>query len=224
MDNLAEKLIENYKKMPDKICLIQNDKKITYKDLYNMVSNFKRYLEKNKIKKGQKVLVLVPMSIELYVSLLAVWSIGAVPCFMDTGFIKHGINKNDFLDINAIIGINKYIIYSNINKNLKKLKTKINVNKIFMTNILKELNIEKLEKDFPAILTYTSGTTGKPKIAARTHEFLESQGEILKNTINYENEDIELSSMPIFTLSNINAGITTVIIDGNFSNLRKIKC
>ena len=211
MDNLAEKLIENYKKMPDKICLIQNDKKITYKDLYNMVSNFKRYLEKNKIKKGQKVLVLVPMSIELYVSLLAVWSIGAVPCFMDTGFIKHGINKNDFLDINAIIGINKYIIYSNINK-------------IFMTNILKELNIEKLEKDFPAILTYTSGTTGKPKIAARTHEFLESQGEILKNTINYENEDIELSSMPIFTLSNINAGITTVIIDGNFSNLRKIKC
>lgn len=223
MNNLAEKLIENYEKMPDKICLIQKDKKITYKDLYNMVSNFKKYLENKGIKKGQKILVLVPMSIELYVTLLAVWSIGAIPCFMDAGFIKQGIYKNDFLDINAIIGIDKYIIYSNINKNLKKLKIKINVNKIFMTNILKKLNIEKIEKDFPAILTYTSGTTGKPKIAARTHEFLKNQGEILNDTINYEQQDIELSSMPIFTLSNINAGITTVIIDGNFSNLRKIK-
>ena len=54
-------------------------------------------------------------------------------------------------------------------------------------------------------MTYTSGTTGKPKIAVRTHKFLNIQGEILKNTINYESSDIEVSTMPIFTLSNINA-------------------
>ena len=220
MNNLANKLVQNYEKIPNKICLIEKDKVVTYKELYNIVSNFKDYLLKQGIKKGDKVLVLVPMSIELYAALLSVWSIGAVPCFMDAGFIKSGMHKNDFDDVNAIIGITKYIMYSNINKNLRKLKIRVNVNNACdkKDNVLE---VEKVEKDFPAILTYTSGTTGKPKITARTHEFLEEQGKILEENLNYEELDIELSSMPIFTLCNINVGITTVITNGNFSNLGK---
>lgn len=217
--NLAYKLLENYNKMPDKICLIQNDEKIIYQELYSKVSNFKKYLENKGIKKGNKVLVLVPMSIELYVTLLSIWSIGATPCFMDAGFIKTGMKKNEFNDIDAVIGITKYILYSNINKNLSNLNLKINVNVINKLKDNIELKIEEVENDFPGILTYTSGTTGKPKIAARSHEFLQFQGEILEESINYEENDIELSSIPIFTLSNINVGITTVIADGNYSNL-----
>ena len=220
MNNLASKLIQNCEKMPDKICLVQKERKVTYKDLKNMVSNFKDYLEKKGIKKGQKVLVLVPMSIELYVTLISVWAIGAVPCFMDAGFIRNGMHKNDFDDINAVIGITQYIVYSNINKNLRKLKIKVNTNNIGKATENK-LEIEEVESNFPAIITYTSGTTGKPKIAARTHEFLGYQGQILEQTINYEDKDIEISSVPIFTLSNINVGITTVIADGNFSDLGK---
>ncbi len=220
MNNLVGKLIQNCEKMPDKICLIQKWRKVTYKDLYKMVSNFKEDLEKKGIRRGQKVLVLVPMSIELYVTLLSIWAIGAVPCFMDAGFIRNGMYKNDFDNIDAVIGFTKYIIYSNINKNLRNLKIKVNTNKIG-TIISKKLKIAEVENGFSAILTYTSGTTGKPKIAARTHEFLGYQGEILEQTINYEDTDIEISSVPIFTLSNINVGITTVITDGNFSNLGK---
>ena len=62
---------------------------------------------------------------------------------------------------------------------------------------------------------------GTPKIAARSHKFLQIQGEILEKNLNYENTDIELSSVPIFTLSNINVGITTVIADCNYSSLEK---
>lgn len=218
MNNLADKLIQNYKNMPDKVCIIQKENKITYKDLYNIVANFKEQLEKDGIKKGDKVLVLVPMSIELYVSLLAVWAIGAVPCFMDEGFIKSGMNKNDFNDINAIIGTTKYILYSNINSNLRKLKIRVNVNKIGNREN-NRLEVTSVYPNTSAILTYTSGTTGKPKVASRTHEFLEWQGKILEQTINYEDTDVEISSMPIFTLSNINVGITSVIADGDFSNL-----
>ena len=220
MNNLANKLVENYKIMPDKICLVQKGRKITYKELKNLVSNFKIHLEKKGIKKGDKVLVLVPMSINLYVTLISLWTIGAIPCFMDAGFIRNGINKNDFDNINAVIGTTKYLLYSNINKNLRKLKIKINSNKIVDIEE-KSLKIVDIEKDYPAILTYTSGTTGKPKIASRTHEFLKCQGEILKQTINYEKTDIEISSVPIFTLSNINVGITTIITDANFSDLSK---
>lgn len=221
MNNLAFELIENYKRNPDKKVIIEKDIEITYSDLYKKVSSFQKYLLNQNIKKGHKVLVLVPMSTKLYITLLSLWAIGAIPCFMDEGFIKNGMKKNEFNDINAIIGIGKYIIYSNINSNLRKLKNKINAKVINKLKDEQELKVEEIEKDFSGILTYTSGTTGKPKIASRSHEFLKCQGRILDENLNYENNDIEISSVPIFTLSNINAGITTVIADANFSNLGK---
>ena len=218
MNNLAYKLVQNYEKMPNRICLVEKDKQYTYKELYNIVANFKNYLVKLGIKKGDKVLVLVPMSVSLYAALLSIWAIGATPCFMDAGFIKSGMNKNDFSDINALIGITKYMLYSNVNKNLRKLKIKVNVNNACDVKDA-VLEVEEVEKETSAIMTYTSGTTGKPKITSRTHEFLISQGEILENTLNFDEDDIELSSMPIFTLSNIYIGITTIITNGNFANL-----
>lgn len=219
--NLANQLVINRNNNPNKVCLIQNNKEITYNELYRKVANFKKYLEDKGIKKENKVLVLIPMSIDLYVTLLSVWAIGATVCFMDAGFIKNGMKNNEFEDINAVIGINKYIIYSNINTNLRKLNIKINTNVIEKLQDVGDLKIQDIDSDLPAIMTYTSGTTGKPKIAARSHEFLENQANILQKHLNYESGDIELSTIPIFTLSNIDIGITTVIAEAKFSNLGK---
>ena len=223
MNNLSYELVESYKKEPDKIVIIDKSEQMTYKKLYKKVASFKEYLLKKGIKKGQKVLVLVQMSKELYIVLLSLWSIGAIPCFMDAGFIKSGMKNNEYNNIQAIIGTKKYILYSKINNNLKKLKTKIDVSIINKLEIKDPLEIQEVEKHFPAILTYTSGTTGTPKIASRSHTFLKCQEKILINTLNYEEEDIEISSIPIFTLSNISAGIATLIAEANFSNLGKTK-
>jgi acyl-CoA synthetase (AMP-forming)/AMP-acid ligase II len=217
--NLANNLVENFREKPDKVCLIQGDSEVDYKELYNKVALFANYLKNKGIGKGSNVLVLVPMSINLYVTLLAIWSIGATACFMDAGFIKNGMKKNKFEEIDSIIGKPVYLLYANINKNLRKLKKKINVHVVDKLSGDNDLQVLEVDKNDPAILTYTSGTTGTPKIAARSHEFLEIQGNILKDCLNYENNDIEISSIPIFTLSNIDVGITTCIADGNFTNL-----
>lgn len=221
MNNLAGSLIRNFEIKPDKVCLVQEGQKITYKNLYEKVVAFKHFMKEKGITKGSKVLVLVPMSIELYVTLISLWSIGAIPCFMDAGFIKSGMKNNDFDDIQAVIGIKKYLLYSYINRNLKRVKKRINVAQINSLHSEEKLEIEEVEESYPAIITYTSGSTGKPKIAERTHEFLRIQGEILEEYLNYEEKDVELSSVPIFTLSNINVGITTIIANANFTNLAK---
>ena len=226
--NLAGNLIVNKDEIPNRICLIEKDVKINYFDLFKKVVEFSSYLKEQEIGKGTKVLVLVPMSINLYITLLSLWAIGAVPCFMDAGFIKSGMKNNEFDDIEAVIGISKYIMYSKVNKNLKQLNKKINVNvldkideKVNFYEIINDYEIEDLSEEFPAIYTYTSGTTGRPKIACRSHRFLQDQADILSKTIRYEENDVELSTIPIFTLSNINFGITTVIAEANFSNLGK---
>lgn len=230
MNNLAEKLIENYERYPEKTILIQENRSLTYGDLLLRVTLFKNYLKSKGVKKGDKVLILEQMSIELYVTLLSLWSIGAIPCFMDAGFIKNNINKTEFDDISAIIGSTGYLLYSNVNKNLKKLKIKINSKVIeklskdkSLSSILgeEEFSIESLEDDFSAIYTYTSGSTGKPKVISRSHKFLLLQAEILAENLDYEQKDIELSTVPIFTLSNIYYGVTTVIAQMNYSNLEK---
>ena len=110
MNNLAGSLIRNFEIKPDKVCLVQEGQKITYKNLYEKVVAFKHVMKEKGITKGSKVLVLVPMSIELYVTLISLWSIGAIPCFMDAGFIKSGMKNNDFDDIQAVIGIKKYLL------------------------------------------------------------------------------------------------------------------
>ena len=225
MNNLAEFLIKNKLEMPNKICLADSMRQINYKTLYKSVTDFSEYLKQKGVKKNDKILVLVPMSIELYVTLISLWTIGAVPCFMDAGFIRNNINKNSFDDISGIVGITKYLLYSNINSNSKKLKIKVNSNRIKIYSSCfkeeKELKVEKLRKNSPAIYTYTSGTTGTPKVIARSHEFLLNQADILSKELNYGEYDRELSSIPIFTLSNIYYGITTFIVDGNFANLGK---
>jgi acyl-CoA synthetase (AMP-forming)/AMP-acid ligase II len=65
----------------------------------------------------------------------------------------------------------------------------------------------------PALVTFTSGSTGQPKAALRTHQFLLAQHRALESSISLEPGEIDLATLPIFTLANLAAGVTTVIPD-----------
>ena len=147
MNNLAGSLVENFEKHSRHVCLIEGEWKLNYKELYEKVTAFRQVILDNGITRGSKVLVLVPMSIELYVTLISLWTVGAIPCFMDEGFIKKGMKNNDFDDIQAIVGVKKYLLYTYVNKNLKKVKTKINVAQIKSLHSNEKLDIDEVKED-----------------------------------------------------------------------------
>ena len=218
--NIVNQLMFNYKNQPEKICLVQGDRVVTYGEFYKKVSNLKKYLEKNGVEEGTKVLVLSHMSIDLYITLYSIWSIGAVVCVIDEEYLKNDIQKFDFSKINVLIESTKFAIYSNMNEHLTNLEKRININIIdFLEEDDEELKITPVEGDFPAMHTYTLGKDGITKIAERSHKFLEKQSEILQENLRYVSRDVELSSIPLFALTNIDIGITTVIADANFSDL-----
>ncbi|MEO5931436.1 MAG: AMP-binding protein, partial [Candidatus Kapaibacterium sp.] len=65
--------------------------------------------------------------------------------------------------------------------------------------------------DDPALVTMTTGSTGTPKGARRTHRFLVAQHDALVRSLGSSAEDIDMPLLPVFVLSNLALGATTVI-------------
>jgi acyl-CoA synthetase (AMP-forming)/AMP-acid ligase II len=65
--------------------------------------------------------------------------------------------------------------------------------------------------DTPALLTFTSGSTGHPKAALRTHGFLLAQHRALVDSLKLTAGQIDLATMPIVALANLASGVTSLI-------------
>lgn len=71
--NIVNLFLEAAGQNPNKIALIHKGKEITYGELKEKVLKQVAYLQTKKIQAGDKVLVYIPMSIDLYIMLLAIF-------------------------------------------------------------------------------------------------------------------------------------------------------
>ena len=200
-------------KSGDKTALIQNNKRITYSELLGNGLRFGGQLRNEGVKAGSHVLVFIPLSIELYTAMIGVWSICASAIFIDysrgSKFVNDSIErlKPDIIVCDNITGLIR-----NMYPKMRKIKT-INI------KCLKEaISIEKAPTDHPAILTFTSGTTGVPKIAVRTHGFLINQYNVLCEHMDFNENHVDLGTLPVFTLANLAAHMTTLLPDKNYKS------
>jgi acyl-CoA synthetase (AMP-forming)/AMP-acid ligase II len=65
------------------------------------------------------------------------------------------------------------------------------------------------------LLTFTSGSTGLPKPVLRTHGFLLVQHRVLQQCLRLKAGEIDLAAMPVVLLSNLAAGVTSLIPDAD---------
>ncbi len=75
------------------------------------------------------------------------------------------------------------------------------------------LKFKNSESEHPALITFTSGSTGNPKAIVRTHGFLLQQQKVLASTLPSQKNDVELTTLPVFVLSALAQGITSVLPD-----------
>ena len=197
----------------DKTALIQGDKRVTYFELLKGGLQFGGCLHSEGVKAGSYVLIFIPLSIELYMAMIGAWSIGASAIFIDLSqgskFVSDSIER---LKPDVIVCDTITSFIRNMYPKMRGIK---------MLNIKssgKSVDIEKVDSEHSAILTFTSGTTGIPKIAVRTHGFLINQYNVLRGHIDFNESHIDLGTLPVFTLANLAANMTTLLPDKSYKS------
>lgn len=71
--------------------------------------------------------------------------------------------------------------------------------------------------DAPALITFTSGSTGQPKAIVRTHGLLTQQYRALKAALDLSPGHVDVAALPIFVLANLAAGVTSLLPEADLS-------
>ena len=226
---IIDKIKDLRKQYPDNTALfdLKTGNKITFTQIDTKSDEICNYLVQKGFKKGNKIVVFVPIGIEFYLILTAIFKMGLQAVFIDPyAGIEH-INKCcEMISPDGIIGSGKTLLKGFFLKGIRKIGKKINY--IKMMEHSEKLSIyeknknqkiiqnEKIDGNTPALISFTSGSTGFPKIIMRTHEFLLGQHNVLEKNLKFEKETAVYSSFPIFLLSHMATGTTTFIPDLNW--------
>ncbi|MGH9552762.1 MAG: AMP-binding protein, partial [Terriglobales bacterium] len=195
---------------------------VTFAELEQHTNSLAALLLRRGLKQGDAVLILHPMSIELYEFLIALFKIGAVALFIDPTFGSKYIKRAFELcrPVGSFTG-GKAALLTVVEPELRAIPLRFSPALLSLSRLLGDLsddtafNTVDLSPDAPALITFTSGSTGKPKAIVRSHGFLQHQLDVLKDTLQLHPGQVDLTSLPIFLLGNIASGVTSVIPDTN---------
>jgi acyl-CoA synthetase (AMP-forming)/AMP-acid ligase II len=194
---------------------------MTYSELATSCETLAARLQEIGIGFGDRVFVFVPMSEDLYVTMFAVQRIGAIAVFLDSwarrevlsscitqvmpkamiapeavfDFVQ-GVREVDAIPLRLVTGNDSGSYAAAIGE---------------LASGIRRFPVASVESEHTALVTFTTGSSGAPKGANRTHRFLAAQHYALDRCIPYEEGAIDLPVFPIFSLNNIAAGITTVL-------------
>jgi acyl-CoA synthetase (AMP-forming)/AMP-acid ligase II len=177
---------------------------------------------------------MVPMSPELYISMLAVIRCGAAAVFVDPWIPMRQIAAfAAFAEPDGFIGIPKSHLLRLMNRRLAGIRITVSTGPVCL-GLPAGASLNGIGRHnpgmepaavlpgTPALITFTSGSSGVPKGANRTHGFLCAQYAALCSELDYRDADIDMPMFPVFALRNLAAGIPSVVPDMDFRNVAEV--
>ncbi len=212
--NIANLFFQAAKRNPTTIAIIEKEQEITFEDLAQEVKATAAYFHEKGIRKGDRVLIFVPMSIDLYRMVLALFYLGATAVFLDEWVSRKRLDLCcEIAQCKAFIGGWKVRFLALFSKSLRKVPIRLGLNHI--PSKQESFNPLPTKKSDTALITFTTGSTGTPKAAKRTHGFLYEQFKALEDKIDPQETDVDMPILPIVLLINLGVGCTSVIADFN---------
>lgn len=211
--NLLDPFIAQVRRIPERKAIITQSDSITFAELDAQSNNLALNFQKKSLQQGDNVLVLQPFGIPLYVTLLALFRIGAVAVFSDpSAHIRVMSHCCQIVPVKGFCGGWKAHLIKLYFPLLRRIPLSLPLcaDKAVRKSVVVDLN-----GSHPALITFTSGSTGRPKGIVRSHDFLLKQHHMISEMLSPADDDVELISLPVFILSNLASGVTSVIPAGN---------
>lgn len=226
--NVAARLYQHATQRPEAIAIVDTyqgrPRETTYRELAFQTQRVVQLLQNSALRAGDTVLVLVPMSAELYAILIALFEQKLVAMFVDPGVGLGHLNRCcRRCPPQAMIGVPKAHTLRVVSREVRRIPLHFSVGNWPVPATAGRFRweprlqpptlpaLESIVGTTPALLTFTSGSTGEPKAIQRTHEFLLIQSDLLEEHLCLAPDTYDLTTLPIVLLANLAVGATSVI-------------
>ncbi|MEM7374225.1 MAG: AMP-binding protein [Bacteroidota bacterium] len=213
---------ESADRFPDHTAFIERQREITYKELAREVLQTATYFMREGIRKHDRVLIFVPIGIDLFRIILALMYLGAIPVLLDEWVNKTRLDMCcRIANCQAWVGTKKARFFGwMFSSELRKIPIKLGLK---FPAIPAFPPITDSEPEETALISFTTGSSGIPIAANRTHAFLMEQFKALKLETQPLPEDISMSTLPIALLINLAVGASSIIPDFNAQKPESMK-
>jgi acetyl-CoA synthetase len=196
----------------------EKERRITYRELHDMVCRFANVLKNNGAKKGDRICIYMPMVPELTVAVLACARIGAVHSVVFGGFSANSLSGRiqdsdckivvtsdgayrgakeipikEIVDEALVVcpSVEKVIVLERTNCNIKLMEGR----DVLWNDELKKVNAvcdaEEMDAEDMLFILYTSGSTGKPKgVVHTTGGYMVFTAYSFQNVFQYKEGDV----------------------------------
>lgn len=205
-------------------------KSYSYADLARLSNKIGNLLKSRGVSQGDRVFIFLPRVPYLYLAFLGIVKIGAIAGTMFSAFQEQAL-LDRLADSGAkILFTNKELFprLTNIRDKLPQLTEIIIVDDpVFEEEVQSTndtLSIEHMDRDEPAFMLYTSGTTGKPKGVVHRHFSILSTALTAKYVLDIHDDDIYwctadpgwVTGISYEILGSLSSGVTEVVYEGRF--------
>ncbi len=221
---LFEEMVKSY---PDKIAVVSNNERLTYKELDKKSNQLALYLKKSGVKSKEIIGVLINRSIEMAIGILAILKVNGTYLPIDPEYPKDRIEYM-LEDSGSKMLLTNSKTYNLIdNSKIKKIDISLNIAKDIY-NIKNRKIQEKISQENLIYVIYTSGSTGKPKGVMLKHQNITNFLLGIKNIIEFNPNKTMVSittiCFDIFVLEfwgALTSGMTLVLANENEQNNTK---
>lgn len=232
--NIAEILLHRAAELGNNPAIIDvhrgRDRFYSFRELDVATASVADQLRAANLKPGDGVLLLQPVAAELYLVLIALFRLGCVAIFLDPSAGRDHVERCcEIFRPSAFFGSARAQLLRWTIPVLRRIPRAF-CTEWFPGSYRLRLRVESspsreivpLTAEAPALVTFTSGSTGQPKAAMRTHGFLLAQHRALETSLALRPRQVDLTTLPIFVLANLASGVTSVLPNANLRSPGKI--
>jgi len=226
--NFCTPIVEAARRHPQRLALrvpraadgYRSSDQFSYAELLARAAQLQQGLSQAGLQSGDRVLLVARPNADFYAAILALLGIGLVPVLLDRGMTRARLLASIRLSgARALLGERQLIKRWWLVPSLWRLKRLGMDGGCFgvaalpndMQPTAQSYRCEQVEAQAHGLISFTSGSTGLPKGADRTHASLTAQHLAIRQDWPDQDDDIDLPCFPVLVLHNLCCGISSIL-------------